>query len=84
MQNIDVSLGGSVVGQPRAVTSIAQAVKKALEGNGKVSVRLGGSLAGYWVRDGKFQSGKQMFPGEGFGEIMGNAAMLNFGVAWRL
>lgn len=32
VQNIDTSLAGSVVGQPRAVTSISQAVKKAAVG----------------------------------------------------
>jgi ATP-dependent Clp protease ATP-binding subunit ClpC len=32
VQNIDISMGGSVIGQPRAVRSISQAVKKAAVG----------------------------------------------------
>lgn len=61
-----------------------QAVKKAFECSGDVSIRIGGSLGGHLVKDGVFQSAKEFFPGQGVGEILGNASMLNFGVAWKL
>lgn len=62
----------------------AQAIKKAFECSGTTSIHLGVSLGGDLVKNGVFQSAKDMFPGQGIGEIVGNAAMLNFGVAWRL
>ena len=62
----------------------AGAVKRVLEGSGSVSLRIGGSLAGNLVKDGAFQSAKEMFPGAGIGEIISNNSMLNFGMAWRL
>ena len=61
-----------------------RAVKKAFECSGDVSVRIGGSLAGHLIKNGVFQSGKEMFPGRGIGEILGNASMLNFGMAWKI
>lgn len=61
----------------------AKALKTALSGNGQGQIRLGGALAGVVVRQGAFQSAKAAFPGQGALDIIGRAARVNVGYAWR-
>lgn len=64
-------------------SGVAQAIKTALVGSGQGYIRLGGALAGDIVNDGHFQSLKAAFPGRGIEEIIGNAARINVGYAWK-
>lgn len=60
----------------------ARAFKSALTGQGPGQLRLGGAMQGSLVKGGVFQSAKEMFPGRGIGEILGNAARIDVGYAW--
>lgn len=61
----------------------AAAIKSALVGSPDGGIRLGGALAGITVKNGVFQSAKEAFPGQGFLEIVSNAARVDFGYAWK-
>lgn len=65
-------------------SSWLQAVKAGLAGSGAAQVHLGVSLQGQIVNGGTWQSAKEAFPGRGIGEIIGNAARVNAGLAWKL
>lgn len=61
----------------------AQALKTALSGSSQGQLRIGGALAGIVAKEGHFQSAKAAFPGRGVGEILGNAARVDVGYAWK-
>ena len=63
--------------------SFLQSLKVALSGSSQGQIRLGGTFLGTLVKGGTWQSPAQAFPGRGFLDIVGNAARLNFGVAWK-
>jgi len=70
-------------GVDSSTTGWAAAIKRALEGESRGQVGLGVSLGGSWVKDGTFKSMKQMFPGSGFCEIVGNSARLSVNGGWK-
>lgn len=70
-------------GVSHSSSGAAQAVKTAMEGRDSGGFRLGGALAGVLLRDGQFQSAKAAFPGQGFLDIVGNAARVNVGYSWN-
>jgi hypothetical protein len=70
-------------GVDSSTTGWAAAIKRALEGESKAQIGLGVSLGGSWVKDGVFKSMKQMFPGCGPLEIVGNAARLSVNGGWK-
>lgn len=61
----------------------ARAVKAALTGSGPGQIRLGGALACTLTKGGAFQSAKDACPGQGPLEIIGNAARVSVGYAWK-
>lgn len=61
----------------------AQAIKAALAGSGPGQIRLGGALACTLTKAGVFQAAKDACPGRGPLEIIGNAARVDAGYAWR-
>ncbi len=61
----------------------AAATKTALLGQSSSSIRLGVALAASVIQGGRFQNAKSSLPGEGFAEIVSNAARLDVGWAWK-
>lgn len=70
-------------GVDKSSSGAAQAVKTALAGSDNGGIRLGGEVAGQICKGGTLQSAKEAFPGRGIGEILGNAARVDFGYAWK-
>lgn len=64
-------------------SGFASALKLALQGSAQGQIRIGGALAGKVVKNGQWQSAKEAFPGQGIGEIIGNAARIDFGFGWQ-
>jgi hypothetical protein len=60
-----------------------QGIKNALMGSQSGQIRIGYALEGKAVQGGTFQSWSGMFPGHGFGQIIGNASRIDTGVGWK-
>lgn len=70
-------------GTDSGTTGWAAAIKRALEGESKGQIGLGVAFGGSLVKNGTFKSAKQMFPGEGFMDVFGNALRLSVNGGWK-
>jgi len=59
-----------------------QALKAAFLGYNGSGVRMGGGFAGDVARNGVIQSPKEMFPGQGLGDVLKKATRATIGFAW--
>lgn len=62
--------------------SVAGQVKSFMLGHQSAQLRLGANLMGDWIKDGHFQSLRAAYPGQGFFDIIGNAARIDVGLGW--